>query len=186
MQNAIQGTRGRRVGIPLPMANCAYVTITSNNIIEMEGNHTFFEGEQTFHTADGSPAMLFTNSPFNDDHVQRFNRCDNHERNGFPILMDDGFLSPVVSKGVKWAIDEKATPENHHNTTTTSGFDSKRVSMSVKSHGGETDDNIITPTISFAEKIEYKIEVKGAARTVVQQYLMWFPGRSESSLIKAF
>ena len=135
--NAIRGTRGRRVGIPLPMANCAYATITSNNIIEMEGNRTYFEGEQTFHTADGSPAMLFTNSPFNDDHVQRFERCDNHERNGFPILMDDGFLSPVVSKGVKWAIDKKATPENHHNTTTTSGFDSERVSMSVKSHGGK-------------------------------------------------
>lgn len=36
----------------------------SNNIIEMEdgGRLHIFEGEQTFYTADGSPAMLFTNT----------------------------------------------------------------------------------------------------------------------------
>ena len=91
-----------------------------------------------------------------------------------------------MSKGVKWAWDDKATPENHHNTTTNNGFYSERVSVSVKSHGGETDDNILTPMISFAEKIGYKTEAKGAARTVVQQFSCWFPCISNSSWKKAF
>eukprot|EP00956_Cyclotella_meneghiniana_P045766 scaffold383431_cov56-Cyclotella_meneghiniana.AAC.1 len=56
---------------------------------------------------------------------------------------DDGFLSPVVTKGVKWAIDDVNTPKQHDSTS--AEVKTFRKSPFVKNPGGETDGNGSTP-----------------------------------------